>query len=113
MMHFVAERLLRVDPFDLFRDVFGGGGSGGFGSIFEDFFGGGSAGRPEGMRGNDLRVTVSISLEQASTGVEKEIKYSDNYHAKHATAVDRRMDRRNQCAELAEELGKLPQIKVL
>jgi molecular chaperone DnaJ len=65
-----------VDPFDLFRDVFGGGGSGGFGSIFEDFFGGGSAGRQEGMRGNDLRVTVSISLEQASTGVEKEIKYS-------------------------------------
>jgi len=28
-----------VDPFDLFKDVFGGGGnSGGFGSIFEDFF---------------------------------------------------------------------------
>ena len=66
-----------VDPFDLFRDVFGGGGGGGFGSIFEDFFGGGSSGSAsEGIRGNDLRVTVSISLEQAAKGVEKEIKYS-------------------------------------
>jgi molecular chaperone DnaJ len=67
-----------VDPFDLFKDVFGGGGnSGGFGSIFEDFFGGGGAsGSSEGLRGNDLRVSVSITLEQAAKGVEKEIKYS-------------------------------------
>ena len=66
-----------VDPFDLFKDVFGGGGnSGGFGSIFEDFFGGGSGGTADGIRGNDLRVSVSISLEQAAKGVEKEIKYS-------------------------------------
>lgn len=67
-----------VDPFDLFKDVFGGGGgSGGFGSIFEDFFGSsGSSRGSEGLRGNDLRVTVSISLEQAANGVEKEIKYS-------------------------------------
>jgi len=65
-----------VDPFDLFRDVFGGGGGGGFGSIFEDFFGGSSSSRSfEGTRGSDLRVSVSISLEQAYEGVEKEIKY--------------------------------------
>ena len=65
-----------VDPFDLFKDVFGGGGGGGFGSIFDDFFGGSSGGGSnEGSRGSDLRVSVSITLEQASTGVEKEIKY--------------------------------------
>ena len=69
-----------VDPFDLFRDVFGGnnGGnsSGGFGSIFEDFFGGGQNPTSDtGKRGADLRVSVSISLEQAATGIEKEIKY--------------------------------------
>ena len=66
-----------VDPFDLFRDAFGGGGGGGFGSIFEDFFGGGSpAGvSPEHQRGRDLRVSVEISLAQAASGVEKEIKY--------------------------------------
>lgn len=66
------------DPFDLFKDVFGGGGGGGggFGSIFDDFFGGSSGGSSnEGTRGSDLRVSVSITLEQASKGVEKEIKY--------------------------------------
>jgi molecular chaperone DnaJ len=66
-----------VDPFDLFKDVFGGGGnSGGFGSIFEDFFGGSSGGSNDGIRGNDLRVSVSITLEQSAKGVEKEIKYT-------------------------------------
>lgn len=70
-----------VDPFDLFRDAFGSGGnSGGFGSIFEDFFGGGSSqSANEGSRGSDLRVSVDISLKQASRGVEKEIKYQ--HHA--------------------------------
>ena len=59
-----------VDPFDLFRDVFGGSGGGGFGSIFEDFFGGSSSSNAsDGIRGNDLRVTVSITLEQAAKGV--------------------------------------------
>ena len=70
-----------VDPFDLFKDVFGGGGGGGggggFGSIFDDFFGGSSSGNAasEGSRGSDLRVSVSITLAQAAKGVEKEIKY--------------------------------------
>ncbi|MDG1139752.1 MAG: molecular chaperone DnaJ [Opitutales bacterium] len=69
-----------VDPFDLFRDAFGGnntgGGGGGFGSIFEDFFGGGqNTGNDPGKRGADLRVSVTISLEQAASGIEKEIKY--------------------------------------
>jgi molecular chaperone DnaJ len=71
-----------VDPFDLFRDAFGGngGGSGGFGSIFEDFFGGNSStNTSEGTRGSDLRVSVNITLEQAAKGVEKEIKYQ--HHA--------------------------------
>ena len=69
-----------VDPFDLFRDVFGGGGGGGgggFGSIFEDFFGGSgsSTSSSGGARGSDLRVSLDISLEQAAEGVEREIKY--------------------------------------
>ncbi|HCY58535.1 MAG TPA: molecular chaperone DnaJ [Opitutae bacterium] len=68
-----------VDPFDLFRDVFGGGGSGGgggFGSIFEDFFGGGQqSGTESGKRGSDLRASINITLEQAASGIEKEIKY--------------------------------------
>ena len=44
--------------------------------FFDDFFGGsGSSGSNEGSRGSDLRVSVSITLEQAAKGVEKEIKY--------------------------------------
>jgi molecular chaperone DnaJ len=69
-----------VDPFDLFKDAFGGGNSGGFGSIFEDFFGGSSSSNStEGSRGSDLRVSIDITLEQAAAGVKKEIKY--NHHS--------------------------------
>ena len=36
-----AAQAANMDPFDLFRQVFGGGGGGGGGSIFEEFLGGG------------------------------------------------------------------------
>jgi len=57
------------DPFDIFREVFGGGGS-----IFESFFGGGGGHDPMGaQRGDDLRYDLEITLEEAATGCEKEI----------------------------------------
>jgi molecular chaperone DnaJ len=57
------------DPFDIFRDVFGGGSGGG---IFENLFGGGQD--PNGpQRGDDLRYDMQISLEEAALGCEKEI----------------------------------------
>jgi len=61
-----------ADPFDIFREVFGGGG----GSIFEEFFGGGGGrGRSERRkRGSDLRYDLQITLEEAASGVEKELK---------------------------------------
>ncbi len=65
------------DPFDIFREVFGGGAAGGMGSgIFETFFGGGSAGvdRDGRQRGSDLRYDMQITLEEAAFGVEKEIE---------------------------------------
>src|SRR6266480_4060099 len=53
------------DPFDIFREVFGGGGIGG--GIFETFFGGG--GRAEDrQRGSDLRYDMEIKLEEAACG---------------------------------------------
>jgi molecular chaperone DnaJ len=59
------------DPFDIFREVFGGGGGGG---IFETFFGGSGA-QPDGsQRGSDLRYDMQITLEEAAFGVEKEIE---------------------------------------
>ena len=57
------------DPFDIFREVFGGGGGG---SIFENIFGGNQD--PSGpQRGDDLRYDLEITLEEAALGCEKEI----------------------------------------
>ncbi len=58
------------DPFDIFRDVFGGGGN-----IFDEFFGGGGQRNDptQAQRGNDLRFDLEISFEEAALGCEKEI----------------------------------------
>lgn len=56
------------DPFDLFREFFGGAGGG----IFEQFFGGGRSQSQDG--GADLRYDLEIRLEDAARGVEKEIE---------------------------------------
>jgi molecular chaperone DnaJ len=57
------------DPFDIFREVFGGGAGG---SIFENLFGGGhDPSAPQ--RGDDLRYDLEITLEEAALGCEKEI----------------------------------------
>ncbi|HEX4640891.1 MAG TPA: molecular chaperone DnaJ, partial [Chthoniobacterales bacterium] len=59
------------DPFDIFREVFGGAGGG----IFETFFGGGATTDREGrQRGSDLRYDMQITLEEAAFGVDKEIE---------------------------------------
>ncbi len=55
------------DPFDIFREVFGGGGN-----IFDDLFGGRSDPTAP-QRGEDLRYDMEITFEEAAHGVEKEI----------------------------------------
>jgi molecular chaperone DnaJ len=57
------------DPFDIFREVFSGGGG-----IFETFFGGGGMAGEDRHRGSDLRYDMQITLEEAAFGVEKEIE---------------------------------------
>src|SRR5882672_1931310 len=57
------------DPFDIFREVFGGGGGG----IFDEFFGGGRADPSQPQRGDDLRYDMEITLEEAAHGCEKDI----------------------------------------
>src|SRR5947208_4308166 len=59
------------DPFDIFREVFGGGFGGG---IFETFFGGAGSRTEDRRRGSDLRYDMEITLEEAAFGVEKEIE---------------------------------------
>jgi molecular chaperone DnaJ len=56
------------DPFDIFREVFGGGGS-----IFEDLFGGGRSDPSQPQRGDDLRYDMELSFDEAAHGCEKEI----------------------------------------
>src|SRR5580693_9931764 len=58
------------DPFDIFREVFGGATGG---SIFENLFGGAQADPSQPQRGDDLRYDLEISLEEAALGCEKEI----------------------------------------
>jgi molecular chaperone DnaJ len=60
------------DPFDIFREVFGGGGFGG--GIFETFFGGASPRAEDRHRGSDLRYDMEITLEEAAFGIDKEIE---------------------------------------
>ena len=76
------------DPFDIFREVFGGGGG-----IFETFFGGGGGMASEDrQRGSDLRYDMQITLEDAAFGVEKEIEV-------------RKLDRCDKCHGTGAEPG--------
>ena len=64
------------DPFDVFREVFGGGGGG----MFSDFFGGSMGSRPHDFNapenGSDIRAELEISLADAAKGVSKTIRYN-------------------------------------
>jgi len=59
------------DIFAQFGDIFGDGG-GAFGSFFSQ--GGARGGRSRGERGRDLRIKVSLSLDEIAKGVNKKIK---------------------------------------
>lgn len=69
------------DIFSHFSDIFGGfggGNRGGGGSIFDEFFGGGStSGRrraSRGMDGADLKIDLTLTLEEIAEGVTKTLK---------------------------------------
>ena len=71
-----------VGGFGGFNFGFGGGSGGGFGGIFDDIFsefmgaaaGGRSRTSQQGQRGADIRYDLEISLEEAYTGLKKEIE---------------------------------------
>src|SRR5258706_1598332 len=65
------------DPFEVFRDVFGGAGGGIFDDFIEQAFGGGGRGsRGGGQRGNHLPYDLEIELEDTVHGLEKEITFT-------------------------------------
>ena len=59
------------DIFSQFGDIFGDSGS-----PFESFFGGSRSGggRSTGQKGSNLRIKVSMTLEEIATGITKKIK---------------------------------------
>ena len=59
-----------ADPRDIFEQMFGGGGGGSFGDMF-----GGGGGQAHDNAGEDLRVDLKITLEEAAEGVERKIPY--------------------------------------
>lgn len=57
------------DIFSAFSEMFGGG-------AFGDIFGGGGRSRPR--KGGDIRVDVTLTLEEAAKGVDKTIRFKRN-----------------------------------
>jgi len=69
---YTTEDIFRgVDFEDIFRDL--GFGFGGFDNIFDIFFGGRRRPRYGPQRGSDLQYNLSISLEEAASGIETEV----------------------------------------
>jgi molecular chaperone DnaJ len=68
---YTSEDIFRGADFDsIFRDM------GGFGDLFRTIFGGGGGfgGYEERNRGQDLAVSIEISLEEAAKGVDRDIE---------------------------------------
>jgi molecular chaperone DnaJ len=73
------------DIFTHFSDIFGGG------SIFDEIFGSGGSRRHSGrhkqpgIQGNDLKITLRLTLEEIAEGVEKTIKVKRYEKCKHCS----------------------------
>ncbi len=73
------------DIFTHFSDIFGGG------SIFDEIFGSGGSRRHSGrhkqpgIQGNDLKITLRLTLEEIAEGVEKTIKVKRFEKCKHCS----------------------------
>ena len=85
--HILSDEKRKANYDQFGHAAFEGGGGQGFGGfdassfsdIFEDFFGdfgGSTSSRRTSNRGNDLRYDISISLEEAYKGLEKNVKYT-------------------------------------
>lgn len=70
------------DIFSMFGDIFGGHGGGGFGG-FGGFGGGGGARRKSQYRGADLRMKVSLTLQEVLTGTTKKFKVKKDVACQH------------------------------
>jgi molecular chaperone DnaJ len=68
---YTTEDIFRSVNFDeIFKDL----GFGGFGSIFDMFFGGTRRSRHGPQRGSDLEYRLTITLEEAAAGLERDVR---------------------------------------
>lgn len=77
---FSGQSMNMEDIFSMFGDIFGGGGFGGFGGGF------GGRGRSTGerkFRGADVRIKVSLTLEEINNGVTKKFKVKKQVPCQH------------------------------
>lgn len=86
---FSGQGMSMDDIFSMFGDIFGGGS---FGGGFSGFggFGGGSRGGRQGERkfkGSDVRIKVSLTLEEINTGVTKKFKVKKQVPCTHCNGT--------------------------
>ena len=84
------------DIFSAFSDIFGGGGS-----QFDDVFGRARARqRGQGRPGSDLRVRLSLSLEEIADGVDRQLKLRKFVGCEHcdATGAEAKSEGFDTCA---------------
>lgn len=73
-------------------------GFGGFSDIFENIFGGGMRSRPAGpQKGQDIRVNMKITFEEAAFGVKKEISLSRTEQCKDCNGTGAKGANRHTC----------------
>ena len=71
---FSGQGMSMDDIFSMFGDIFGGGGFGGGFGGFGGFGGGRSSRGERKYKGADVRIKVSLTLEEINTGVTKKFK---------------------------------------
>ncbi len=83
---FSGQGMSMDDIFSMFGDIFGGGGFGGFGG-----FGGRPRGGERKFKGADVRIKVSLTLNEINTGVTKKFKVKKLVSCTHCngTGADR------------------------
>lgn len=75
---FSGQGMSMDDIFSMFGDIFGGGGFGGFSG-----FSGGSRTGERKFKGSDVRIKVSLTLEEINTGVTKKFKVKKQVPCSH------------------------------
>lgn len=81
---FSGQGMSMDDIFSMFGDIFGGGGFGGGFSGFGGFGGGRSSrGGERKFKGADVRIKVSLTLEEINTGVTKKFKVKKQVPCSH------------------------------